>query len=123
MSDQARDRFLKYDWPGNVREMENLVERAVLLCSGSLLDVGDFWIDDQVVPGSHGIPSAVPSGVGPMMGGPEQIPTLKEVERQMILQALQQTDNNRTHAAKLLGVSVRTLRNKLHEYRTQGIID
>ncbi|MHB1015661.1 MAG: helix-turn-helix domain-containing protein, partial [Desulfurivibrionaceae bacterium] len=49
--------------------------------------------------------------------------TLREVERQMILHALQANDNNRTHAAEILGISVRTLRNKLHEYRSQGIID
>ena len=49
--------------------------------------------------------------------------TLREVERQMILQALQANDNNRTHAAEILGISVRTLRNKLHEYRSQGMID
>ena len=48
---------------------------------------------------------------------------LHEVERQMIIQALHKTDNNRTHAAKMLGISVRTLRNKLHEYRGQGFIE
>ena len=47
---------------------------------------------------------------------------LKDVERQMILHALQKTDNNRTHAARMLGISVRTLRNKLHEYRHNGIL-
>ena len=47
---------------------------------------------------------------------------LRNMERQMIIQALQKTDNNRTHAAKMLGISVRTLRNKLNEYRNQGFM-
>lgn len=51
-----------------------------------------------------------------------EMKSLKDVERQMILQALRKTDDNRTHAAKMLGISVRTLRNKLHEYRQQGLL-
>ncbi len=136
LSSGSKQRFMNYSWPGNVREMENLVERAVLLSASDELEVWDFWDDDSRVPGSlvddfverpdsvensredsernkdgrHGTVSA------------ESIMPLKDVERQMILQALQKTDDNRTHAAKMLGISVRTLRNKLHEYRTSGFI-
>ncbi|MBU0479825.1 MAG: sigma-54 dependent transcriptional regulator [Proteobacteria bacterium] len=123
MSGSSVSRFLEYEWPGNVREMENLVERAVLLSSGSMLDVDDFWINDNAPMAGKKSPFGPSSAVSSVMGVPDKIQTLREVERQMILQALRQTDNNRTHAAKLLGVSVRTLRNKLHEYRTHGTVD
>lgn len=130
LSESSFERFLSYSWPGNVREMENLVERAVLLCAGDTLEPWDFW-DDVDVPVHKAVPSdtansdAIPSdqerGFSFNAGG--DMPSLKEVERQMILQALLKTDNNRTHAAKMLGISVRTLRNKLHEYRSQGLIE
>ncbi|MEW6426998.1 MAG: sigma-54 dependent transcriptional regulator [Thermodesulfobacteriota bacterium] len=112
LSATARDRFLGHDWPGNVREMENLIERAVLLAEGEQLTPADFWDE----PRAADPPTAHPEGPAADFGEL----TLREVERQMILQALQKTDNNRTHAARMLGVSVRTLRNKLHEYRNSG---
>ncbi|MFQ6757151.1 MAG: sigma-54-dependent Fis family transcriptional regulator [Deltaproteobacteria bacterium] len=124
-------RLADYDWPGNVREMENLIERAMLLSQGSELELWDFW--DDVEPPTRidapAVEASPPSGhfavalantSAAMEIGTQ---TLREVERQMILQALQANDNNRTHAAEILGISVRTLRNKLHEYRSQGIID
>ena len=111
--------------------MENLIERAMLLSQGSELELWDFW-DDVEPPARIDAPAveaSPPSGhfavalantSAAMEIGTQ---TLREVERQMILQALQANDNNRTHAAEILGISVRTLRNKLHEYRSQGIID
>jgi len=125
-------RFSGYDWPGNVREMENLIERAMLLSQGRELELWDFW--DDVEPPSR-IEPASAAVVSPASGHSAVatantsaaveigVQTLREVERQMILQALQANDNNRTHAAEILGISVRTLRNKLHEYRSQGMID
>jgi DNA-binding NtrC family response regulator len=123
-------RFSEYDWPGNVREMENLIERATLLSQGQMLEMWDFWDDIEPPSGTESAPAAVSQGSGysaveeanasaAMDIGAQ---TLRQVERQMILQALQANDNNRTHAAEILGISVRTLRNKLHEYRSQGII-
>lgn len=124
-------RFADYGWPGNVREMENLIERATLLSQGRELELWDFW--DDVEPPCRVEPSAL---VVPQASGHSAVAaantsaaveigaqTLREVERQMILQALQANDNNRTHAAEILGISVRTLRNKLHEYRSQGMIE
>ena len=125
-------RFADYGWPGNVREMENLIERAMLLSRGQELELWDFW--DDVEPPSRIEPAV--AVVSPQNLGQSAVAaantsaavdvgmqTLREVERQMILQALQANDNNRTHAAEILGISVRTLRNKLHEYRSQGMID
>ncbi len=123
-------RFADYGWPGNVREMENLIERAMLLSQGHELELWDFW--DDVEPPSRIEPAAaVPQASGHSAVAAANtsaamdigMQTLREVERQMILQVLQANDNNRTHAAEILGISVRTLRNKLHEYRSQGIID
>jgi len=132
LSSAALARFQEYDWPGNVREMENLVERAVLLSLGPELAPWDFWDDVEVPsqpvppplasagssPGGQGSPEPAVTDTGPAVVMGSQ--TLREVERQMIQQTLQQTDNNRTYAARILGISVRTLRNKLHEYRAQG---
>lgn len=123
-------RFSDYDWPGNVREMENLIERATLLSRGHELELWDFW--DDVEPPSMLDPAAVVfsqapghAAVAAAMSAAAEVgmQTLREVERQMIMQALQANDNNRTHAAGILGISVRTLRNKLHEYRSQGMIE
>ncbi|MDP2104562.1 MAG: helix-turn-helix domain-containing protein, partial [Desulfobulbaceae bacterium] len=124
----AQQRCLEYGWPGNVRELENMIERAVLLSRGREIESWDLWDEeDQTPEGSAdvGVPGvedqvALPESVM-FADGSGQVVSLREVERQMIRQALQQTDNNRTHAAKMLGISVRTLRNKLNEYRSQGI--
>ncbi len=130
LSRRARQRFLDYAWPGNVREMENMIERAVLLSRGTEMEPWDLW-DEEEAPeagdAAINIPDesclTVPSVSDPAVFADDngQMVPLREVERQMIRQALQQTDNNRTHAAKILGISVRTLRNKLNEYRNQGL--
>ena len=92
------------DWPGNVRELENTIERAVLLCNGRIIDAPDLFMED-------------PPKVSPQTQQPAEISgTLREMEEQMIYGALDRTEGNRTHAAKILGISVRTLRNKLNEY-------
>ena len=90
--------FLKnLPWRGNVRELENVIQRAVFLCSGKAVDTGDFMLD-------HGSLETKENG------------KLKDVERDMILKTLKEVDGNKSKAAKLLGVSVRTVRNKLNEY-------
>ena len=130
LSKESLARFCADPWPGNVREMENLVERAVLLSAGDELEPWDFWDEEdtpRAVKGSSG-PEAVDRK--PAAGGEAdavvevegEMQSLRDVERQMIMQALRKTDDNRTHAAKMLGISVRTLRNKLQEYRDQGAL-
>ncbi len=102
-TDAALEVLKQMDWPGNVRELENMVERAVLLCKGEQIDTGDLFCMEE--------PPVVAEQPVPFTG------SLKEMERKMIFQALGKTDGNRTHAADILGISVRTLRNKLNEYR------
>jgi DNA-binding NtrC family response regulator len=94
-----------YAWPGNVRELQSTIERAVLLSQGALQ------------PEHFGIsaPGEPQAGVGSSEG--EQSESLAEVEKQHIFAVLDKCDGNRTHAATRLGISIRTLRNKLREYK------
>ena len=103
-SPEARKRFIAYDWPGNVRELQNAIERAVVLSSEPVLMPKHFLLDSP------------PRRKGGLTAGT----TVAEMERQLIMKTLEHCDQNRTRAAKLLGISVRTLRNKLKEYREQA---
>jgi two-component system response regulator FlrC len=96
------------DWPGNVRELENLMERASLLVESDMINPRDLE--------AISIPEDRPEPAGPLEGG---VVPLREMEKRMIRQALCDHKGNRTHAAQVLGISVRTLRNKLHEYREE----
>lgn len=133
-SEAVQQEFLNNTWTGNVREMENLVERAVLLCQTDQYQLEDFWDDlsEESQSGEPAVNTVVWHTPAPAVNSVESpvnihtddgsLVSLKNVERQMILHALEKTDNNRTHAAKMLGISVRTLRNKLHEYRNSGLL-
>jgi DNA-binding NtrC family response regulator len=89
-------------WRGNVRELENVIERGVLFAENGPLQVEHFQFDEPAL--GSGTTQA-PSG------------TIWEMERDLILRTLGQHNGNRTHAARTLGISIRTLRNKLREYR------
>ncbi len=105
----ARSRLRAYGWPGNVRELEHVVERAVLLAPGPVIRSIDLQLDEEPV-------AAAPAEIAITLAGR----TVHEVERQLIFETLERTNNNRSHAARMLGISVRTLRNKLAEYRACG---
>ncbi|BBD08794.1 sigma-54-dependent transcriptional regulator [Desulfovibrio ferrophilus] len=129
-SDAARAWLMGYDWPGNVRELQNLMERAVLLAGAGpieeqhfLLD-GDNWplFDEEELQDetpSPGAPAADEASLHNALGG-RDLP-LSEIERIAILKRLEQTEGNRTQAADLLGISVRTLRNKISDYKKRGL--
>jgi DNA-binding NtrC family response regulator len=105
----------RYPWPGNVRELANAVERAVLLCRGNVLQPGD--IDRQIrdAAAHPRRPALVPDLAAP---GAEMVDyNLDAIERLAIERALAATGGNRTRAARLLGISERTLRNKLNAPR------
>jgi len=107
---RALDLLLAQPWPGNIRQLENLVEHIVLLADGRT-------ISDEVVlraMGGHDGPRTRP---GPaLLGEPSLESSRREAERQAVKAALERSFGNRTQAARLLGVSRRTLYNKLHEY-------
>jgi DNA-binding NtrC family response regulator len=107
ISEQTVSLLQKYDWKGNVRELENTIERAVLLGSGEVLLPKHLFLEEPEVSGHQPIPIKV--GL-----------SLKEMEKQLIFQTLKEVNDNRTRAAKLLGISIRTLRNKLREYKDKA---
>ena len=103
----ARAYLKRQPWPGNVRELEHVIERGALLATGGVITAADVQIDEE--------PLAEPATSGSLAGL-----TVHEVERRLIMETLRRTNNNRSRAAEMLGISVRTLRNKLAEYRTGG---
>ena len=111
LSDAARRVLRDRAWPGNVRELEHALERAALLARG-----GEIGPDD--VADRDAAPARLAIGPGFPLAGM----TVAEMERRLILDTLTRTNQNRTHAARLLGISIRTLRNKLAEYRQQGVL-
>ncbi|MBI4774896.1 MAG: sigma-54-dependent Fis family transcriptional regulator [Deltaproteobacteria bacterium] len=112
----AMETLQNHDWKGNVRELENTIERAVLISMNDPIDR-----EHLLLPGEAQLPSPLPSQ-------PDETltfhagHTIREVEKNMILHTLGKVDGNRTHAAKMLGISIRTLRNKINEYRERGEI-
>ena len=111
-SDAVKTMFLEYDWPGNVRELQNAIERAVVLASEPVLEPRHFQLTTSAMLGGATAPAAaLPPGT-----------TVAEMERRLILDTLEHCGQNRTRAAEMLGISVRTLRNKLKEYKTLGQI-
>ncbi len=126
-TEEAKTWLLEYDWPGNVRELQNLMERAVLLAgdgpiqkSHFLMTEGEWMPDDlnAIEEAQQGIAAAAPPED---MDQALSVMPLQEMEKKLILKSLDETAGNRTRAADLLGISVRTLRNKLNEYKKQGI--
>jgi DNA-binding NtrC family response regulator len=111
-SDDALKVLSNHSWPGNVRELQNVVERAVILCGESgVLEPETLGLNRSDSSSSASAP-ATDAPASPN-GGP---PTLAELEKRHILAVLEHCKGNRTHAARVLDVSIRTLRNKLHEY-------
>ena len=104
-----------YEFPGNVRELENIVERAVLMTHGSCISPESFCLDQQVETACSVLPDITPAAPGNMAAS-NSMTTLKESEKALIYDALSKVDGNKTKAAKILGISVRTLWNKVHEY-------
>ncbi len=118
LSDEASKTLLTHSWPGNVRELQNVIERAVILCSDSgVLEPEHLGLTAMTAPAPSPAATAVPMTSTATTQQPNgEVVTLAELEKRHILTALDQCKGNRTHAAKLLDISIRTLRNKLHEY-------
>ncbi|CAM2066074.1 Sigma-54-dependent Fis family transcriptional regulator [Sulfidibacter corallicola] len=127
LSVAARNILMRYHWPGNVRELENMIQRALILSPNDVLEIGDlfqFQGDDvpRVETSAPAVDGGEASGDGSERGGYRIHAgmSVAEAERILIELTLGETQNNKTHAAKMLGISLRTLRNKLNEYAASG---
>ncbi len=113
----AHARLVAHGWRGNVRELENTIHRAVLLSTGDEVDTVELAGAANPAPVATGAQTiATPGGVAGLVGR-----TMDEVERDLILHTLTHTLGNRTHAATILGISIRALRNKLRDYSAAGM--
>lgn len=131
LSAAAVRRLTAHAWRGNVRELENTVHRAVLLAAGD--EIGPEAVELPAASGTPphaasgatgaGAAAAVPASAPDRAGGVAGLVgrTVDEVERDLILETLTHTLGNRTHAATILGISIRALRNKLRDYAQSGV--
>jgi DNA-binding NtrC family response regulator len=108
VTDEVLEAFRHYQWPGNARELRNTLERAMVTCSGDILRV------ENLSSAFGHPPRAADDGLRLSPGM-----TVPEAERRLIFETLAYTKNNKTRAAELLGISLKTLHNKLKEYETQ----
>jgi DNA-binding NtrC family response regulator len=132
--------FARYDWPGNVRQLRNVVRTSLILGVGETLSLADVsWLFDELQPlPQKNDPAPIVRSAASIteisnlkqtgqfnwcgeVSGLGGIP-LEQIERQAILDTLRQTAGNQTKAAKVLGISDRTLRDKIHRYRRQGCL-
>lgn len=111
LAKKTREILLAYDWRGNVRELENTMHRAVLMSAGNEIS------EDAVLLMPPMEQAAEPAGGTDTLVGR----TVADVEKDLIISTLKHTLGNRTHAANILGISIRTLRNKLKQYMEEGI--
>jgi len=129
ISAEARRRLTSHRWPGNVRELENAMHRAVLLSSGAEVDEQSIRLPDgqPLAPGAVSDAAArAAQAAGHANFGEANLAafvgqTVAEVEQKLIIDTLTHCFGNRTHAANILGISIRTLRNKLKEYSEAGV--
>jgi DNA-binding NtrC family response regulator len=113
-SEEALGQMLNYSWPGNVRELENMVERLCVMAEGS-----EFTVE--------ALPSEIRNTARPVsptatVASAENLLSIPLIEQQTILRALETTGGNRRRSAELLGISVRTLRNKLNKYHASELV-
>lgn len=114
ITEEAQHVLNAHNWPGNVRELENIVERAVITAVDGSIKAHDISLERKEV---------MSLGDSELLAQQSWTPgrTLDDIERHVILEALDYHQGNRTHTAKALGISIRTLRNKLADYRRLGI--
>jgi two-component system response regulator AtoC len=107
LTTEAKQKLMNYHWPGNIRELANVIERSIVMNASDLLEAHQIYI--ELACSIKEAPAyAFPIGM-----------TIAALEKRLILETLTREKNNRTKAAQILGISIRTLRNKLHIYRVQ----
>ncbi len=129
LTDRALEQLQSCSWRGNVRELFNVLERAAIVAQGGVVEPEHLLLEDEIGEWSAA-PSAAtgggsrdtlgersPAGDGKSADAPNREGSVREMEEQLIFKTLKQVNDNRTQAAKRLGISVRTLRNKLKQYR------
>ena len=109
ISKEALNKIYSWSWPGNIRELQNTVERSSLMSSSSILKSSDIFIEEKVFENTKNLNFLCPGM------------SLEEAEKRLIEKTLEYTKKNRTQAAQILGITVRTLRNKLNRYNTKSI--
>jgi len=137
LSETAAAKLAAHPWPGNVRELENVMQRALILAPADLIEADHLLLPESVRPAFAGLPAAdavppAPTFTAPMAAAPlsaaatapPAIPAnMKDLERQHILDTLAKVGGSRKKAIELLGISERTLRYKLAQYREEGFFD
>jgi two-component system response regulator FlrC len=108
LGEAAVEMLLKHSWNGNVRELENTIERAVLISSG-----------EHILPENLLMEPSESGAQAPAEPDLKVGITVRDMEKDLIFRTLEKVNDNRTHAADLLGISIRTLRNKLREYKEE----
>ncbi|HET6970499.1 MAG TPA: sigma-54 dependent transcriptional regulator [Phenylobacterium sp.] len=124
LSQEAKRRLAAHRWPGNVRELENAMHRAVLLSVGAEIDENAIRLPDgqPLAPADPMARTAQAAAVAAETASRSFVgQTVAEMEQTLILETLEHCFGNRTHAANILGISIRTLRNKLKEYTEAGV--
>ncbi|HHS82142.1 MAG TPA: sigma-54-dependent Fis family transcriptional regulator, partial [Devosia sp.] len=123
LSEEARTELVRAPWPGNVRELENTLHRAVLLSPGTTIGIDEIRLPDGQ---SLSEAASTNSLAAQARDTAETVTrslvgsTVADVERTLILDTLDHCLGNRTHASNILGISIRTLRNKLNQYSREG---
>lgn len=113
LSVEALQKIHNWSWPGNVRELQNVIERSCLMSTNDCLLPEDINIETASLQSKEEVSSGlVTTGM-----------TIQEAERRLIIKTLEYTGANRTQAAKILGISIRTLRNKINEYKSTSRIE
>ena len=108
ISEDAVKEMVNYSWPGNIRELENIIERAVVICEDQTLKPEHFS-KGMLVQGNSSAGSQFEAGL-----------SLREMEKRLIVETLNRENGNRTKTADVLKISIRTLRNKLNEYESES---
>lgn len=107
LAPEVLEAFRRYAWPGNIRELENIMERAVIVCQGTVITL-------------ENLPPAVQQQGGWLRAGEEEEPELPELERQLITHTLERVAGQRQQAAEILGISLDELNLKIRSYRLEG---